>query len=145
VPQDTPTFTIAEESPTPIVRDFCTFLEALEKPSVYLTQARQTLDRATLYAADQAMRTFRAESHPRMDQQYYPLLHLFQRLCMAARLYVVCVDKGKQRPAPTDRLAEFRALSPTEKYVALLDEPHKGRPRIEWRGVKGSRSPKSLP
>lgn len=119
--RERPPFVITEESPTPIVRDFDLFLEAVEKPSAHLTKSRRSLDRATLYATDPLMRTFQTECHPRMDQDYYPLLNVFQNICLAARLHRLGYDKKKLRLFPSERLAEYRALSPTEKYLALLE------------------------
>jgi hypothetical protein len=119
--QAEPPFVITEDWPTPIVRDFGLFLDAVEKPTAFLQKSRQTLDRATLYAVNQEMRTFRGEAHPHMDQTYYPLLNLFQRICMATRLHVMGHERGKVRMIPTRKVAEFRALSPAERYLALLE------------------------
>lgn len=115
-----PPFTITEDEPTPIVSDFEAFVDAVEAPSVYLTGSRLVLDRATLHALDGLMRTHRTDTHPRTDQKYYPLLNLFQRICLAARLHAIDKVKGRLRMGPTERLTEFRGLTPTERYVALL-------------------------
>ena len=121
MPQHTPPFLITEEWPTPIVRDFDVFLDAVAQPTAFLTQAKRTLDRASLYAANANVLTFQSEAHPRMDQEYYALLNLFQRVCIAARLHVPGIEKGKLRMPPTESLARFRALKPAERYLALLE------------------------
>ncbi len=121
MPQDTQPFVITEDWPTPIVRDFDVFLDAAAQPTAFLTQAKRTLDRASLHAANARMLTFQTEAHPRMDQEYYALLNLFQRICMSARLHVPSVERGKLRMRPTDSLALFRALNPAERYMALLE------------------------
>ena len=121
MPQNGPPFLITEDEPTPLVSDLDVFLDAVAKPSAYLTKARQTLDRATLYAANQAMQTEQTEAHPRTDQRYYPLLNFLQRLCMAGRFHVLGYHKGKLRMLPTERAADVRALAPAAKYLALLE------------------------
>jgi len=121
MPQDQPPFEITEDFPTPIVRDFEAFLDAVGQPSAFLTKARQALDRATLYALNSQMRTFQSDAHPRTDQHFYPLLHLFQRICLAARLHRLSEEKGKLRMVPAEGLAALRALRPAEKYLALLE------------------------
>ena len=118
---DGPPFTITEDEPTPVVRDFDTFLDAVEAPSAYLTKAKRALDRATLHALNGLMRTHRTRTHARTDQERYPLLNMFQRICMSARLHVIDKVGGKLRMVPTAALAEFRKLTPAEKYVALLE------------------------
>jgi len=121
MPQDTPPFVITEDWPTPIVRDFDWFLDAAAQPTAFLTKAKRTLDRASLHAANAKMLTFQSEAHPRMDQEYYALLNLFQRICMSARLHVPGIARGKLRMQPTASLTLFRALSPAERYLALLE------------------------
>ena len=115
------TYDITETFPTPIVADFEAFLTGVEAHGAYLTKAKLTLDRATLYALDAQMRTFRTDTHPRTDQEYYPLLDLFQRICMAARLHIAQPVKGNLRMVPTEAATLFRQLSLCEKYVALLE------------------------
>lgn len=121
MPQDQPRFEITEDFPTPIVRDFDLFVDAVGQPSASVTKGRRALDRTTLCALNSQMRTFQSETHPRMNQRDYPLLHLFQTICLAARLHVAWPRKGKLRMVPTERLAEFRALRPAERYLALLE------------------------
>jgi len=119
--QDVPPFEITETWPTPIVRDFGLFLEAAGAPSAYVTAAKQALDRKTLHALDQQMQTHRTAAHSRTDQEYYPLLNFFQRLCMGGRLHVLDKVRGKLRMVPTQRAGQFRELSPAGKYLALLE------------------------
>lgn len=121
MPQHKPPFEITAEWPTPIVRDFGLFLDAMEKPTAFLQKSRQTLDWTTLYALNQEMRTFRSDAHPRMAQKYYALLNLFQNICIAARLHAMGVERGKVRMIPTPNAAAFRALAPAERYMALLE------------------------
>ena len=121
MPADKPPFAITEEWPTPIVRDFRVFLDQVAQPTAYLSPAKRTLDRATLYAANAKMLTFQTEAHPRMDQEYYALLNLFQRICISARLHVPGVERKKLRMVPTESLARFQALNPAERYLALLE------------------------
>jgi len=114
-------YDITETWPTPIVRDFGLFLEAAEAPSAYLTVAKRTLDRKTLHALDGRMLTFRTDTHPRTDQEYYLLLNFFQRLCISDHLHVLDKVGAKLRMVPTERVAEFRQLSPAGKFLALLE------------------------
>jgi hypothetical protein len=115
------TFEVTDTSPTPIVADFDTFLAGIETPDAYLTKAKLKLDRATLHTLDTQMRTFRTDTHPRTDQEYYALLNLFQRICMATRFHVAQPARGNLGMVPTEAAAAFRQLSPCEKYVALLE------------------------
>ena len=115
------TYDVTDTSQTAIVADFDAFLAGVETPDAYLTKAKLTLDRATLYALNAQMQTFRTQTHPRTDQEYYPLLNLFQRICMATRPYVAQPIKVNLRMVPTEAVTAFRQLSPCEKYVALLE------------------------
>ncbi|HEY3319787.1 MAG TPA: hypothetical protein VGP72_04850 [Planctomycetota bacterium] len=115
------TFELTADFPTPIVADFETFLAGVEQPTAYLTKAKLTLDRATLHALDGQMRTFRTNTHPRTDQECYPLLDLFQRICMATRMHMPQPGRGELRMVPTELVAGFRGLSTCEKYMALLE------------------------
>ena len=101
--------------------DFDTFLAAVEQPSTFLTAAREILDRATLATLDGQMRTHRASPGGRADQHRYPLLHLFQRICIGARLHRVEHQRGKLRMVPTENRAAFGELGPVERYFGLLE------------------------
>jgi hypothetical protein len=116
-----PPFTITADTPTPLLRDFEIFQEGVAAPDAYLTVGRGALDRATLYAIDQRMATHRTDTHPRTDQIYYPLLHLFQRICLAARFHRIEPAGGKLRMVPADALAAYRKSTPTEQYISLLE------------------------
>ena len=121
MPQDRPPFVITQDSPTPLVRDFERFLDAAAGPAAYVTPSKRALDRATLHALNQEMRTTRADTHARSNQISYPLLNFFQRLCLDARVHALDKRKGKLRMVPTQRADEFRALAPSAKYLALLE------------------------
>jgi hypothetical protein len=94
---DGPPFAITQEEPTPIVEDFGAFLDAVEAPSAYLSEARRTLDRATLWALDGRVRSHPTDTRPRTDQEFYPLLNMFQRICMSTRLHVIDKVGGRLR------------------------------------------------
>jgi hypothetical protein len=114
-------YDITATFPTLIVADFETFLTGVASPDAYLTKAKLTLDRATLHMLDAQMQTFQTKTHPRTDQEYYALLNLFHRICMATRFHIAQPVKGNLRMTPTETVAAFRQLSPCEKYVALLE------------------------
>lgn len=114
-------FLITQDEPTPVLADFDAFLAAIEQPRVYLTEKREILDRATLADLDARMRTHRAGPGKRADQHRYPLLHLFQRLCVGARLHRAERQRGKLRMVPTENRAVFGELDATERYFALLE------------------------
>lgn len=114
-------YTITDALPTPIVADFDTFLAGIDNKATYLTEGLQTLDRATLYALDAKMQTYRTQTHSRADQHYYPLLNLFQRICIAARLHTIQPSRGELRMIPTEFVQAFLLMSAAEKYVALLE------------------------
>lgn len=118
---DSPPFHIDETHPTPLVRDFDVFLNAMEDSSVYLTKSNRFLDRATLHRLNQEMQTHREDTQARADQPVYLLLNLFQRFCLDTRLYVIGRRAGKPRMVATEAVDVFEALSPVERFMALLE------------------------
>ena len=66
------------------------------------------------------MKTFRSEAHERTNQEFYLLLHMFQRICMN-RFHDIKLEKGKLRLIPNENLEAFRSFSPAEKFIALLE------------------------
>ena len=114
-------YKITEEWPTPIVKDFDHFLDSAQAKSAYLTKAKQVLDRKTLYALNQKMQTFQTNTHPRTDQEYYPLLNLFHRISMASQFFIPNYYKGKLLLKPTDTLKAYQKLNPSEKFIALVE------------------------
>lgn len=117
----TTVYEITADWPTPIVKDFDCFIEAVQAPSVYLTKANQHLNRATLYDLNQKMLTWRSDEKPTTDQPYYLLLNLFQHICISARFFNLGVSKSKVRLTATPVLQAYRELKPAEKYMALLE------------------------
>lgn len=115
------TYNITDTLPTPIVADFDIFLAGIDNKATYLTAGLQALDRATLYALDAKMQTYRTQTHPRADQHYYPLLNLFQNICIAARLHTIQPSRGELRMVPSESIKDFLLMSAPEKYVALLE------------------------
>jgi len=114
-------FTITEMEPTPLIRDFHSFLDYVEAGKPYLTPKGYIGGKA-LFEMNQRM------VHPfdgvtvRTGQEFYPQFHLFFHLSQAGRL--VQKDSGKGNKAflqLSSRGKDFCKLNPTEKYFFLLE------------------------
>jgi len=128
-------FTITETEPTPLIRDFQSFLDYVEARRPYLTPKGHISGKA-LFEMNQRM------VHPldgitvRTGQEFYPQLHLFFHLSQAGRL--MQKDSGKGNKAflqLSSRAKDFCELNPTEKYFFLLETLWVD---IKWRHIESS-------
>jgi len=113
--------TITETKPTPIVKDFNTFTHYLTTNPIGLTKTNEFLSRRDLYELNQRMSNPVTDVTPRTDQPSYPLLHLFQHLALAGKLFFKVPEKGKVFLQPDERLQKYEELSIPEKYFFLLE------------------------
>ena len=114
-------FSITETEPTPLIHDFQSFLDYIGTNKPYLTP-KGNLSGKDLFEMNKGM------THPldgttlRTGQEFYPQLHLFFHLAQAGRLTQKTVEKGSKITLRlSDRASEYCKLTPTEKYLFLLE------------------------
>jgi len=113
---------INETDPIPLVKDFNTFITYLVENKLHLTKRKQFLPPKDLYQINQLVSNPNRENTPRTSQELYPLLHLFYHLIFYGRLFEkISVGSQKVKIQKTDRMEEYLALTPTEKYFFLLE------------------------
>ena len=114
-------FRITEEWPTPIIRDYEQFLDAVQEPTSYLTKAKCWIDRATLYSLNKKVLTYKSDTHSKTDMHFYPLLNFFYHISIAAQFFQFKKLKNKLGLQPTELISKYRQLSSAEKYFALFE------------------------
>lgn len=112
-------FEITEYEPTPIVKDFSTFIDYLTSHTTELTRVNNFLPKKVLYEMNQKM-DLKSEATLDLGQLYYPLLHLFYNLALSGKLFIIRKEKGNFL-IPTERLKLYNELNATEKYFFLLE------------------------
>ena len=119
-PKDIPRFRFTQDEPTPIVRDFNTFVNYIAGSSFALGKGGN-MPFKHLVALNEMMSTPNRENTPRTPQQYYPRLHLFYHLSLAGSLLQKAQSGSSVVLEPAERLADFRSLSDAAKYFFLLE------------------------
>lgn len=112
---------ISETQPTPIVRDFDTFVRYVADHDVRLTKVNEFISGRDLYRLNRNMTYSSPDTTPRSPQPFYPLLHLFYHLGLAGRLLVKASKKRGTFLKPTERVGLYLGLRPAEKYFFLLE------------------------
>jgi hypothetical protein len=113
---------ITENQPTAIVKDFMTYAKYVEDHQILLTKAQRWLPRKDLLAINEQMSEPEQQVTATSDQHAYPLLNLFYHLGLAARLFRTSQQRNSQQALlPTERLTLFYQLTPSEKYITLLE------------------------
>jgi hypothetical protein len=120
-PKNIPRFRFTEDEPTPILRDFNTFVSYLEDTSFALGKKAGNIPYKHLVALNELMSTPNRENTPRTRQQYYPRLHLFYNLSLAGGLFQRSQSGSTFVLEPVERLNVFRSLSDAGKYFFLLE------------------------
>lgn len=120
-PKNIPRFRFTQDEPTPIVRDFNTFVSYLEDTSFALGEKTGNMPFKHLVALNELMSTPNRENTPRTRQQYYPRLHLFYHLGLAGGLFQRVQSGSSFVLEPAERLDDFRSLSDAGKYFFLLE------------------------
>ena len=114
-------FQFTETEPSPIVRDFDTFLSCLESTPVKISEKRRQMSYKALATLNELMTAPVPDNTPRTPQIFYPQLHLFFHLALAGGLVIKKGKKSSTVLAPTERIAAYRELSNAEKYFCLLE------------------------
>jgi hypothetical protein len=117
-----PLLTITETEPTPLLKDFVTFIHHFIEHPVSLTRINEFIPRKVLYELNQRMTHPVSNTTPLTDQNFYPLLHLFYHLALAGKLFRKVSEKGDKLVwRPTGRIQLYEELKPAEKYFFLLE------------------------
>ena len=114
-------FKITETEPTPLIRDFQSFLDYVEAKKPGLTP-KGFISGKDLFEMNQRMTHPLEGTTARTGQEYYPQLHLFFHLAQAGRLTQKVQGKGaKTILQVSDRAEKYTELTATEKYFFLLE------------------------
>ena len=114
-------FRITETEPTPLVRDFQSFLDYVGESPPYLTP-RGYISGRDLFEMNKRMAHPLSNTTVRTGQEFYPQLHLFFHLAQAGRLIQKSQARGDKSVLQlSDRSAEYLDLTATEKYFFLLE------------------------
>lgn len=105
-----------------VVEDFQTFFTFIESNNLKLTKTKEFLTKKDLEAMNEKMNKPLAPLTARGQQQDYPLLHLFFHLGLVLGvLRKMKAPGGTYLQVQEKRLSEFKKLTYTEQYVALLE------------------------
>lgn len=114
-------FTITETEPTPLIRDFQSFLDYVAANKPYPTP-RGYLSGKDLFEMNKRMTQPLGGTTVRTGQEFFPQLHLFFHLAQSGRLVQKAVEKASKTVLQlADRAAPYSKLTPTEKYFFLLE------------------------
>lgn len=117
-----PLLTITETEPTPLLKDFATFIHHFIEHPVSLTRTNEFIPRKVLYELNQRMNRPLSNTTSLTDQNFYPPLHLFYHLALAGKLLRKVPEKGNKLVLkPTGRIQLYEELKPAEKYFFLLE------------------------
>jgi hypothetical protein len=118
---ETPKFHFTENEPTPIVKDFNTFVNYIEETPFTMGVKSGHIPYKHLAALNESMSSPNTGNTPRTPQRFYPRLHLFFDLALAGNLFQRAASGSSVALEPTDRLYEFRSLSDAGQYFFLLE------------------------
>lgn len=113
---------ITDEYPTYIVKDFLTFLGYIENNTIKLTKTNQYFTRKDLVSVYSLMSEPKLNVSVKSNQPAYPLLHLFFHLALQLELLQKrSVGGGMIAAVHREHLVEFKRMTPSERYVSLLE------------------------
>ena len=118
---ETTKFRFTENEPTPIVRDFNTFVNYIEDTPFAIGKRAGHIPYKHLVELNETMSSPNTENTPRTPQRFYPRLLLFHNLALAGSLFQRIPSGSSIVLEPTDRLYDFRALSNAGQYFFLLE------------------------
>lgn len=117
----TSVFCFTETQPTPLVKDFDSFLQYIQQNPFSLIKTSGLIPYNHLAALNERMTQPNTENTPRTPQKYYPQLHLFYHLTLAGKLFEKTPKGSSIILKPTKRIDTYRSLSAAEKYFFLLE------------------------
>ena len=114
-------FRFTENEPTPIVRDFNTFVNYIEDTPFAIVKKSGHIPCKHLVVLNESMVNPNTENTPRTPQRFYPRLHLFYNFALVGNLFQRVSSGSSIVLEPTDRLYDFRALSDAGQYFFLME------------------------
>ncbi|MEA1960511.1 MAG: hypothetical protein U9N81_04345 [Bacillota bacterium] len=108
----------------PILHDFKQFMVYLQEHFVPLIATRFLLNKKDLYSLNQLMEMGIEEDNPNLDQESYPLLHLFYHIGLEADLLTTGVNPKASKKAGLLVIGKYQLylqMSPYEQYISLLE------------------------
>lgn len=115
-------YKITQDFPSPIVKDFSTFLDYCEKNKPLITKTQEFITRKAVYDINQRLTNPHEGLTDRNNQNHYAQIHLFYHLALNGDLFTLDWSK-KSKPyfAPnTQQVKRFKALNTTERYLFLF-------------------------
>ncbi len=113
--------TISETEPTPILKDFATFIQYLKTHRIVLTKVNEFISGKDLFELNREMTHPQRNTVERTTQNFYPLFHLFYHLVLGGKLFEKVSETNRIVLKTTERLQLYKDLKPTEKYFFLLE------------------------
>ena len=114
-------FSITDTEPTPLLRDFTTFLQYFNEHHVALTKTNEFIPRKDLFEINKEMTHPTPGTSARTIQPIYIQLHFFYHLALAGKLFQKTARGNQEAFEPTGRLQAYEELKPAEKFFFLLE------------------------
>jgi hypothetical protein len=106
----------------PLVEDFETFMDYIDKNNPKLTKKGEVLGKKILFELNEKMIYKKEVESPTLQQMSYPLISLLFELCLGSKIFIKQADeKGNLYLKPTHRKEEYSILNVYEKYIFLLE------------------------
>jgi hypothetical protein len=113
---------ITDDEPGPLLRDVETLLDAVQEGGVPVSKSRHALSGSVLRDLNERMTYSLDTAYKRIGQSAFPTLGGLNLLLRATGLTRPTKDGAQHRlVANEEMVASWRALNPTERYVALLE------------------------
>jgi len=113
---------ITNEEPGPLLRDVEVLLDAVQDGGVPVSKSRNALSGSVLPALNERMTYSLNTEYKRIGQSAFPILGGLNLLLRAAGLTRPQKNGSQHRLVVNEEIvAAWRALNPTERYVALLE------------------------
>lgn len=114
-------YQISSTFPSPIVRDFLTYINYCEQHHPKVTKTNEFISRKDVHELNKMMKQKTDGVTSRNDQQHYPILHLFYHLSLQGDLFFIEREKTKSHFSPNqEKLEYFRQLNFTQQYFYLF-------------------------
>lgn len=115
-------YVVDESTIKPLIEDFETFMDYIDKNAPKLTKKGEVLGNKLLFELNDKMIHKKDVSKPTFKQKSYPLLSLLFDLCTGGGLYMKQADeRGNLYLKATERKEEYCRLNIYEKYMFLLE------------------------
>lgn len=112
---------ITENSPTPILKDFESFMSYFEANKIKVSEKTKHFPNKTLSEVNAKLENGVQNPPKNLRQEGYTLIHLFYHISLVSGLADISVIKNKSCIEVKPRHEEFLTLSPVDKYMFLLE------------------------